>query len=138
MKFLECGKLVSEGYKNLSAQEREHYQDMCDQENKTRYAEYQANQESLPLDAQSNHSGSMKKQEKSPEDKKPMTAFMFYMQVDPEKMPALTEISKIVGNEWKQLDAFKRKQFEIPPEVQTDMRKKGHLNDITHLRNAVL
>jgi len=53
-------------------------------------------------------------------------------------MPALTEISKIVGNEWKQLDAFKRKQFEIPAEVQMDMRRKGHLNDITHLRNAVL
>lgn len=48
MAFKEVGAMVAEGYRNLTAQERENYQKMCDEENKVRFADFQKQQENSP------------------------------------------------------------------------------------------
>lgn len=40
-------------------------------------------------------------------------------------MPEVKEITKTVSEEWKQLDDVKKKHFNIPHEIQKDLRIKN-------------
>ena len=50
----------------------------------------------------------------------------------------IKEITKIVSQEWKELDASKKRHFVISLEVQQKLRKEGKMNDLDALREAVL
>ena len=47
-------------------------------------------------------------------------------------------LKRTVTKEWNGLDAFKKKQFNIPASVQQEMINNNQLDDINVLRNAVL
>lgn len=61
---------------------------------------------------------------------------MFYMQVRRQELkesnPGLqvTDISKMISQEWSALDEYKKKQFAIDPDIQQEMRANGSFKDI--------
>ena len=50
----------------------------------------------------------------------------------------IKEITKIVSEEWRNLDEGKRKHFNIPSDVQQKLRQENKLGDLESLRQAVL
>ena len=105
----EISKKISLEYKELSEEQKKVYQKEADEFNANRRAE-------TPVESSQKASQQDGAQEK---EKKPLTPFMFYMQVrraelrdpatvDASKMPPITEVTKIVSAEWKQLDEFKK------------------------------
>jgi len=60
------------------------------------------------------------------------------METDAGKEQDEEVLKRTVTKEWNGLDAFKKKQFNIPASVQHEMINKNQINDINVLRNAVL
>ena len=78
-----------------------------------------------------------------------MTPFMFYLQIrrvelkleielDKNLKFDIKEITKIVSQEWKELDASKKRHFQISIEKQKEIRDADKMNDLDTLREAVL
>lgn len=119
MPFTEVSKQISNEYKLLSDEDKKKYQLEADEQNKQKQLEFdkapspEPKPSSKVLSQPDSVSGAPEK------EKKPMSPFMFYMQVrraelrdpahvSPDKAPSITEVTKIVSNEWKQLDDFKK------------------------------
>lgn len=126
LSFSEVSAKVAAEYKQLSEKDRANLQKQVDEENQVKLQEFQKNG-GVVADGGRGRETTVKgggkapaKPEKDISDKKPMTPFMFYMQVrraelrDPQhvsadKIPGIKEVTQIVSAEWRQLDEFKKK-----------------------------
>ena len=53
-------------------------------------------------------------------------------------MPEVKEITKIVSEEWRQLDDVKKRHFNIPVDIQKKLRADNKLADLDALRDTIL
>ena len=97
------------------------------------------------------------------EDKKPLTPFFFYMQIrraemrdngvtealylqmkkdhkteQESKMQANKQIIREISKEWKSLTKEQKRRFDIPGDIQKELRVEGKFYDTASLRRVVL